>query len=192
DIKKKQVLSVVYMPVDRNEMTLIIHPHYLKEYNGRWHLFGYADKEQSKLVFDVALDRIVTFADNNDIDYVPAPKGYYESFFANIVGVSHWHGSVKKNICVRARSNYMFNLMITKPIHPNQATIKPFGEYSDGTYGEFVLPVEMNNELIGSILQMGPELEVISPPEVREVFKSRLKEMFSLYNETTILPSESK
>lgn len=185
-IKKKQVLSIVYKPFDKDMMTLTFHPHYLKEYNGRWHLFGHAEGEQPEMGFDVALDRIELFTEKDGIDYVSAPKGYYKSLFADIVGVSRKVGEEKKEIHIRARSNYIYNLMTTKPIHPNQDTVLDFGEHEDGTYGEFVLPVKLNKELIGSILQMGPELEVVSPPEVRDIFKSKINEMYSLYSEKAV------
>ena len=42
-ITNKQVLSIVYKPYDEEERTLTFHPHYLKEFNGRWHLLGHAE-----------------------------------------------------------------------------------------------------------------------------------------------------
>ncbi len=74
--------------------------------------------------------------------------------------------------------------MITKKIHHSQTVFSPFGDYADGKYGELIIQAELNNELIGAILQMGPGLEVISPQEVRCRFKQTIKEMVYLYEDT--------
>ena len=71
--------------------------------------------------------------------------------------------------------------METKKINSTQESTKPFGKYEDGEYGEFVVRVELNNEFIGRILQMGAGLEIVGPDEVREVFKERISELFRLY-----------
>ena len=42
-ITSKTVLEIDYKPFDEEEVTLMFHPHSLKEYNGRWHLFGHAE-----------------------------------------------------------------------------------------------------------------------------------------------------
>lgn len=52
----------------------------------------------------------------------------------------------------------LFKLMDTKPIHPTYEVAKPFNEYKDGKYAEFSADVEMNNEFIGRVLQMGQDL----------------------------------
>lgn len=69
----------------------------------------------------------------------------------------------------------------TKPLHLSYKVVKPFGEYEDGKYAEFSVNVELNNEFIGRVLQMGAGLEVMSPLEVREVFTERVKNLASLY-----------
>lgn len=77
----------------------------------------------------------------------------------------------------------MFNLIETKKLHPSQITVKPYGEYDGVNYGEFQIHVEVNNELIGRILQMGAGLEVISPSTVRDVFRQRSANIADLYKD---------
>jgi hypothetical protein len=69
----------------------------------------------------------------------------------------------------------------TKPIHRTQVVVTPWGEHEDSTYGEFSLEVEVNNEFIGRILQMGAGLEIILPNEVRDIFRQRVKDITKLY-----------
>jgi hypothetical protein len=41
----------------------------------------------------------------------------------------------------------------------------------------------MNNEFIGRVLQMGAGLEVMSPPRIRKIFATRVKDIVSHYLE---------
>ena len=71
-------------------------------------------------------------------------------------------------------------------IHLSQKVEIPFGEYMDGTYGEFYVQVEVNDEFVGRILQMGAGLEIVSPQivspqNVREKFKRRVEALADLY-----------
>lgn len=183
----KQVLSVTYKPYNEEERTLTFHPHYLKEFNGRWHLFGHADEREPKFGYNIALDRICAKPrELYKIEYKAAPSGFYENFFKDIVGVSHMKDEDSQPyqvqpIYIRAHTKYIYKLTDTKKIHPSQKVSVPFGEHKDGIYGEFVVNVELNNEFIGRILQMGAGLEVVAPEKIRTEFKKRVSEMAKLY-----------
>lgn len=181
-IKKRQVLSIDYKPYDEEMVTLIFHPHYLKEYNGRWHLFGYAEEPEPKEGVDLALDRIANKPrEVYKREFVKAPERFYESFFKNRVGVSHHENCSPEEIHIRAHTLYIHRLMETKKLHESQETVLPFEEHEDGCYGEFTVYVEVNNEFIGRILQMGDGLEIVSPKEVRDIFRERVANMAKLY-----------
>lgn len=98
-----------------------------------------------------------------------------------MVGVSHMEKPIIDDIIVRAHSSYIFNLIDTKPLHNKQDVRKEFGKHEDGIYGEFVVHVEVNNEFIGRILQMGAGLEIMAPKEVRDLFCERVRELADLY-----------
>ena len=182
-IKNHQVLSIDYKPYEEEKVTLIFHPHYLKEYNGRWHLFGYTEGLEPKEGIDLALDRIVSKPrEVYDKEFICAPDRFYEAFFEKIVGVSHQEGNYFGEIRVRAHSFYIFKLMETKKLHKSQETVLPFEEHGDGVYGEFSIDVEVNNEFIGRILQMGDGLEIVAPIEVRDILRERIEKMAELYN----------
>lgn len=181
-IKNCQVLSIDYKPFEEEQVSLIFHPHYLKEYNGRWHLFGYAEEPEAKEGVDLALDRIVNRPrEVYKKEFVKAPERFYESFFENIVGVSHHESCSPEEIHIRAHTLYIHRLMETKKLHESQETALSFGEYEDGCYGEFTVYVEVNNEFIGRILQMGEGLEIVSPQNVRDLFRERVQKMTELY-----------
>ena len=116
------------------------------------------------------------------VEYVPAPKHFYDEFFKDIVGVSHKMDAQKEHIVIRARSLYVFKLMDTKPIHQSYSVVKLYAQYVDGEYAEFSVDVEPNNEFYGRILQMGAGLEIVAPEEIRRVFKMRVDELAKLYD----------
>ena len=181
-IKNHQVLSIDYKPYEEEKVTIIFHPHYLKEYNGRWHLFGYAEEPEPKEGVDLALDRITNRPrEVYKREFVKAPDRFYESFFKNRVGVSHHENSSPHAIHIRAHSLYVYKLMETKKLHESQEMVLPFEEHKDGFYGEFTVYVEVNNEFIGRILQMGDGLEIVSPKEIRDIFRKRVANMAKLY-----------
>lgn len=181
-IVNKQVLEIDYKPFGGEQETLIFHPHYLKEYNGRWNLFGHAEDHSPENGYNIPLDRIQTKPrEKSKIEYIPAPSMFYEQFFKDIVGVSHTKNAAQYDIVIRAHIYYIYKLTETKPIHQPQEIITPWGEHEDGTYGEFSIHVEVNNELIGRILQMGAGLEIVSPLEVRNLFTQRVKDLAKLY-----------
>lgn len=177
----KQVLSIVYQPYDKPERTLLFHPHYLKEFNGRWHLFGHAVNLSPEFGYNIALDRICERPREIKQDFIPAPPGFYTNFFQHIVGVSHSIDEVPQQIQIRAHKHHIFKLTETKPIHHSQKTITPYEQHEDGEYGEFTVYVEVNNEFIGRILQMGADLEIVSPVEVRETIKERVIALANMY-----------
>lgn len=181
-IVNKQVLEMDYKPFGGEQETLIFHPHYLKEHNGRWHLFGHAEDHSPENGYDIPLDRIQTKPrEKSKIEYIPAPPMFYEHFFKDIVGVSHTKEAAKYAVVIRAHTYYIYKLTETKPIHRTQVVVTPWGEHEDSTYGEFSLEVEVNNEFIGRILQMGAGLEIILPNEVRDIFRQRVKDITKLY-----------
>lgn len=181
-ITNKVVLEIDYKPFGEEEVTLLFHPHYLKEYNGRWHLFGHVDGREPKHGYNIALDRIQSKPrERSKIEYVLAPKHFYDEFFKDIIGVSHLKNAKKEHIIIRARSLYIYKLMDTKPLHKSYAPVKPFAQYEDGEYAEFSIDIEPNNEFYGRVLQMGAGLEIVSPDSVRNEIAKRVHDLSNLY-----------
>lgn len=181
-IVNRQVLEIDYKPYNEETTTLLFHPHYLKEYNGRWFLFGHADGKLPEYGYNIALDRIQhKYREKYKIEYISAPKNFYDDFFKEIVGVTRLKDEIIEHIIVRIHDNYIFKLLDTKPIHETHKVILPFDTHEDGQYGEISLDLRINNEFIGRILQMGPGLEIMSPPRVRAIVKQRVCDMASRY-----------
>ena len=146
-------------------------------------MFGDADREPYK-AYNVPLDRIVgEVCEVNDVEYIPAPKGFYLEFFKNIIGVTHEKGAKVEVVIIRTKTDYQHGLLLTKPLHHSQEETMPFGEHEDGCYGEVRLTIEPNRELRGRILLYGENLEVISPLSLREQIKEILRRQMQQYSE---------
>ena len=180
-ITNKQVLRFAYQRFGQEPFTLTFHPQFLKEYNGRWFVFGEADREPYQ-AYNVPLDRIVGEVNEvDDVDYIPAPKGFYQEFFKNIIGVTHEKDSIVEEVIIRTKTEYQHGLLLTKPLHHSQKEKLPFGEYEDGTYGEVSLMIEPNRELRGRILMYGENLEVMQPLSLRKQIKEIIMKQMELY-----------
>lgn len=180
-IMNKQVLTFTYQKFDKESYDLIFHPQYIKEYNGRWFVFGEADREPYH-AFNVPLDRIVgEISIVDDIEYIPAPQGFYNSFFENIVGVTHVKGNIPEEIIIHTKSEYLHGLIITKPFHHSQKETIPFGNHNGKQFGEIRLFLEPNRELQGKILLYGYGIEVVEPILFREQIKSVLQRQIEQY-----------
>lgn len=180
-ITEQNVLSFVYHPYGKDPEAIIMHPHFLKEYNGRWFLFGYKDKRT--IISNFALDRIETEPQVVEgIEYQSAPAGTYRNFFDNIIGVSHEKGIEKlEKVVIRTQSLYMHELVKSKKFHHSQKETKAYGDYDDGSYGEFELFVEYNRELKGKILTFGEGLKVISPDGFVKEIKDSIEKLSVYY-----------
>ena len=181
-ITERQVLRFSYQRFGQEPFTLTFHPQFLKEYNGRWFVFGEANREPFK-AYNVPLDRIcsaISFVD--DIEYIPAPKGFYLQFFSNIIGVTHEKDAKVEQVIIRTKTEYQHGLLLTKPLHHSQQESLPFAEHPDGTYGEVTLTIEPNRELRGKILTYGQYLEVIQPQSLREQIKEIVRQQIEAYS----------
>ena len=180
-IANKQVLRFNYKRFGQEPFPLTFHPQFIKEYNGRWFVFGEADREPYQ-AYNAPLDRIIGKVNEvNDVEYIPAPKGFYQEFFKNIIGVTHEKGAKVEEVIVHTKTEYQHGLLLTKPLHHSQEELLPFGEHAGQYYGEVRLTIEPNRELRGRILLYGENLEVISPQSLREQIKEILKKQMEQY-----------
>ena len=162
-IRDKEVLHISYHEKFQVPTVVIFHPHFLKEFNGRWHIFGIIEKinEENGEInlcegYNIPLDRI-----------------------DDIVGVTKKQTIKLYTITLRIHDKYMFGLITTKPIHRSQETIMEYDNLLD--YGEVTMTLRPNNEFYGRILQMGSDLEITSPQEVRDEITKRISDMSMRY-----------
>ena len=181
-ITHQQVLRFSYQRFGQAPFELTFHPQFLKEYNGRWFVFGEADREPFH-AYNVPLDRICSEVKVvEDTDYIPVEKGFYQQFFKDIIGVTHEKDAKLEQVVIRTKTEYQHGLLQTKPLHHSQKETLPFGEHPDGKYGEVTLTIEPNRELRGKILMYGENLEVLAPLSLREQIRETVRKLIQKYD----------
>lgn len=181
-IEKKQVITFRYHPrYDKEkEREVIVHPYFLKEYNGRWFLIGYEPVQGAKTK-SFGLDRIVghIFV-RDDIEFIPPKeKSFASSYFKDIVGVTIQEKKNKlKTILIETLDAYTHGRIMTKPFHSSQRELRPFSSEQTGLFSIKVIP---NNELDTLLLSFGPHIKVLEPQSYVDSFQEKVRKLSSLY-----------
>ena len=169
-----QPLKMTYRPYKGDEQTMVIHPHYMKQYNTRWFLFGLEDHgEYGMSPVNKALDRIVKFSIAN-VRFVENDQIDYETYFDDIVGVTHdrKHPDVEHVVLKFAKERFPY--VVSKPIHQSQQVVNA----EDGTLS---IDVRINRELEQNIFSFGQQVEVLSPEWFRNQIIEKYKEIIKIY-----------
>ena len=169
-----QPLKMTYRPYKGDEQTMVIHPHYMKQYNTRWFLFGLEDHgEYGMSPVNKALDRIVKFSIAN-VRFVENDQIDYETYFDDIVGVTHdrKHPDVEHVVLKFAKERFPY--VVSKPIHHSQQVVNA----DDGTLS---IDVRINRELEQNIFSFGQQVEVLSPEWFRNQIIEKYKEIVKIY-----------
>ncbi|MBQ0074329.1 MAG: WYL domain-containing protein [Prevotella sp.] len=195
-IQNKKVVKLTMEPFILPRCELVIHPQFIKEFNGRWYVYGYCIRDGKDIfdIFSLPLDRIAEKPKIVNVKYKDAAPGTYDEYFRDIIGVTHgFHDGNrentismgKKDVLIRIHTEYIYGLVTTKKFHHSQEITLPFGKHDNGNeYGEITLKVEPNNELLGKVRQMGSALEITEPKELREKMASDIERMFNRYKST--------
>lgn len=178
-IRDKQVLKFTYAPYAKSERTLIFHPHYLKEYNSRWFVFGLAIEGEGKQYpsNNCALDRIVSEIKKvENVKYIPSSVDY-STYFDEIVGVTRLKGHQKEIIEIEAKDYYTYMRILTKRLHKSQKVLQTWNEQS--RTGRFSIEVIPNNELLGLLMSFESNIEIFRT--YRKKIENEIKKMYHLY-----------
>lgn len=174
-IRAKKAIRLLYRSFNSKEdLDIVVHPYYLRQYNNRWFLF--AENEDRTDLTTYALDRIVYIGDT-DKPYRPNNGRYdFKEYFKNIVGVSKPADAQVEHVQFLVdRKNY--NYINTKPLHHSQDIVE--NRHEDGV----VLQVDVipNFELEQLILSYGEAITVLAPQTLREKITQRLKKSSQNY-----------
>lgn len=179
-IASRKTINVCYQSFNsRKPKNYVLFPHLLKEYRNRWFLFG-TRAEDSKL-FNLALDRIISFMPEEGIPYRDNPE-FMEDFFSDVIGVTKHSKLNKAKIRIKAFGTQA-DYIVTKPLHSSQRLVT---SDRNADYKTFEIEVVINNELIAQLMSFGAGIKVISPEslvnDLREIYKNGL----SLYDDVTL------
>jgi predicted DNA-binding transcriptional regulator YafY len=174
-ILNKIVLEITYQDFKSPEpYGLIFHPYYLKQYNGRWFVFGF--DEITERIRNLALDRIQSFSKSTN-KYRPTDivwENQEDGYLDDIIGVSKpYEGEIKtiELLFDTDRAPYIE----TKPIHPSQSSKR----VENGLLVK--LEVIPNYELEQLILSFGEGVKVLAPSFLSERIQLRLTSALARY-----------
>lgn len=169
----KKVLLIEYQPFEsESSINFTIHPHYLKQYNNRWFLFGF-NNENEKADWNLAIDRIKEITEVN-IKYKPN-KIDWSDYFEDIIGVTKPIDTSPKKIILHFYGK-TGKYMETKPIHGSQKS-----NWINNDTLELKLNLIINYELERLILSYADTVKVIYPLELEKRIQERLNQADKLY-----------
>lgn len=183
-IQRREVVSFKVRNRKTGEKILHhVHPWYLREYNRRWYLFGYDDREEK--IEHYCLDRVSSSTRILAKHYI-SPTDSIENILKDVIGVSL---PVEDPIeIIFWVSNESIDFVSNKPLHSSQQRLSDIDvepiishamNLNDGGY--FKIFCKINYELIRELMSFGEHLIVLSPNKVREKIKERLSKMTNIY-----------
>ena len=187
-ISRKDPITFRYHNFNGKVFRVFISPHALKEYNGRWFLFGATKNKKTgeMQISQYALDRIASEIDYDKSEgskYIEPEQSYYKSFFDERVGVSQTLLLEPCDIILRTNDAGTHGRMTTKTLHSSHETLEDFDEAKG--YGKIKLHVGTTLELIAQILSQGDGLTVEGPMELRTILEDRVRSMAENYSIVT-------
>lgn len=166
---QKRALSVEYNSAYQHIDKDIISPYYIKEYNNRWFVFAWSQRD--KRINNMAIDRFLSVEQSN-ADYIPNLDIDFKEYFDDIIGVTRYDNVELQKVRLKFTPK-RFQYVITKPIHPSQRTYKE--------NCEILIKVYPNNELEALILSFGADVTVLEPQSLRESIAQKIKAMATNY-----------
>ena len=168
-IKSKKVYEIDYRPFGEVPQRCIILPLLLKEYNNRWTLIAY-DKTKNNIQ-NFPLERISTkvVLSSESMSYEKQFDG--ENYFKDIIGVTKKEVDLTEMIFKVAKKRAFY--VETKKLHHSQIILA-----EDDSLMIFQISVKPNKEMWAKFMELIEDLEIISPPEIREEMKSKINKIW--------------
>lgn len=174
-IINRVVLKVEYFSFKWDKsMIITFHPHYMRQYNNRWFVFGY-NSDIGIEGWNMALDRICSISPTNDVNYKESDICWRE-YFDDIIGVTNKSDAPVEEIvlhCYGSTGKYIE----TKPIHASQRS-----KWIETDCLQVSLKVKQNYELESFILSQGGSIKVISPLSLKSKIMNVVEAMENIYN----------
>lgn len=166
-----KVLQVNYCTFSGKEKQIVLHPYYMKQYNGRWFLYGW--NEALLRLENLALDRIQKF-DISDLPFIENTFINFDIYFSNVIGatVPNVEEKIEVEKIILRFSPERFPYVDSKPMHSSQ---KKIGENT------IQLTLKPTKELYQQIFSFIPDVEVVSPEWLREEIKQKIEENLKKY-----------
>ena len=166
-----QAIEISYLTFRGKKIQLVFHPYYVKQYNGRWFVYGLND--ELGVISNFALDRIQDFHKSA----IPFKKNTicdFATYFDDVIGATIPNDDVAKEaIGLRFAAN-RFPYVVSKPLHKSQI-VKNKDQY------EIEIQVRPTRELDQQILSFIPDIEVLYPEWYRQQILGKITDNLNKY-----------
>ncbi|MDX1348091.1 MAG: transcriptional regulator [Thiomicrorhabdus chilensis] len=147
-----------------------ISPYQLVRYRDRWFVDAWCHQKEALRSFSLeAILSIQTLKKQSQPANSEALQNFYQSSYGIFTGQAN-------KVAVLRFSEYQSRWIKDQLWHPGQTS----QQLPDGRY-QLHLPYREDIELIQDILKYGPEVEVVSPPELRQKVAQRLHQTLAQY-----------
>ena len=171
-----QTLEIVYLTFKGKEITMTIYPYYVKQYNGRWFLYGLND-ELNK-ISNLALDRIQSY-EHSEKAFKKNESYDFSTYFDDVMGATIPNDDVKKETIGLRFSANRFPYVISKPIHKYQKLV-------DDINCVVEIQVRPTRELDQQLFSFIPDVEILYPEWYRQQIKEKIAENLKKYSSMKI------
>lgn len=159
-MKDLSELHVIYQSYNSSEpYDCHFQPYTLKAVRQRWYMLGYLPESDG--IRTLALDRIQELEITKKTFNLPKDFSA-DDYYLNSIGIWRSKKSKGEKVVIRT-SPKMAQYLRSVPMHPSQEEIKATDKYVDFKY-----ILEINHELVLSIMSMGMSAEVLEPDTLRE------------------------
>lgn len=172
-------LGIDYKPYDLDAENWLVYPYYVKQFNGRWFMFGWVEEENA--LYNLALDRIQKIVPY-DFEFKPNDVADFNTYFDDIIGVTRpnrrnaegENEEVPPVTITMQFSEKRFPYAKTKKMHKSFEVISEEDCIAKIT-------VRPNNEFYARVLEYGSDIEILSPDSVRKEIKKKVEIMYKKY-----------
>jgi len=172
-IKNRMVINFNHLNYSTgNSAHYSVDPYLLKEFEGRWYLFGYVSEKKDFRTF--GLDRISDIEVTNTSFKRTPQRESAVNRFDDIYGLTYTpnqQNPPKETVSFRCNSDYILNHFLALPLH--------YSQKADNMI--ISLRLIINPELENKLLSYGEQIEVLAPETLRKTMKRRLAEAGKQY-----------
>lgn len=169
----KKTIEVTYQGFKQeNQVILIFHPYYLKQYNNRWFVFGRTNGFTN--LTNIAIDRIISLKETKNA-FIENDTISFNEFFEDMIGVSESIDRKPEKVILQIGKE-LWPYIETKPLHGSQKLIKKAKEFT-----VISLLVHINYELKSLLFSLGENLKVIAPTTLANEIKLKARKLIKNY-----------
>lgn len=172
-MRENRILQVSYLPFDKDAaLEIELQPYFVKLFNRRWYIFGCA--ADSEVVKVYGLDRIEKLVITDRLFSLPADFSA-DDHLCNSYGIIRMAAIKPIDIVIKAFGNHPKYLR-SLPLQHSQTEIETSADYS-----LFKYKIAPTYDFYQDIFSRREQVEIVSPPEVRDEFKRILNQISKPY-----------